>query len=126
MKQFILGLFILLSCACQQAKKSSVMTLEEDVVDFGKIKKDSILKVYFDFRNTGSDTLRLINVSADCGCTEVNYKKENILPGQDGVIEVIYKPGTNNDSGIVSKNIAIRSNSVSPIKVVKIKGEVFK
>lgn len=115
---------MIFSSACQNTKTSPLLTLEKEVLDFGKIKWDSILKTSFDFKNTGTDTLKLINVSADCGCTQVNYKKENIPPGQGSVIEVIYSPNINKDSGIVSKNIAIRSNSEPPIKVIKIKGEV--
>lgn len=124
MRPSIIVILMILSAACQQGRKSSLLIFEKDMLDFGKIKKDSVLKVYFDFKNAGFDTLKFMNVSADCGCNEVNYKKEGFLPGQVGTIEVIYTPNSNNDSGIVSKNIAIRSNSEIPIKVIKIKGEV--
>lgn len=116
--------FLLFSC--EQSNRSAVLSMNNDVIDFGKIKIDSILRINFNFKNTGTDTLKLISASVDCGCTKVNYQREIFLPGEDGAIEVIYDPKLNNDSGLVSKNVGLRTNGVPPVKVIKIRGQVVR
>lgn len=121
---FIIGILLLISCMSKQ--KRPVLDISRDVIDFGVIKGDSILKVYFEYKNSGSASLRMIKANADCGCTDVKYDKEVLFPGEKGIIEVIYQPGTNNDSGHISKNIAIMTNAQIPIKVIRIEGVVKK
>ena len=118
-------LWLLSFISCNQPEKQPILSIKNDIINFGKIKSDSVLKVYFDYQNTGSDTLKILNVSADCGCTLINYEKENIAPGEVGEVEIIYIPKSNKDSGIVVKNIALRSNCLQPLRVIKIKGEVI-
>lgn len=117
---------ILVMVSCMQNQKSPVLTFNKDIVDFGQIKSDSVLKIYFEYQNDGDDSLKLINATFDCGCTSVNYEKRGIAPGNKGAIEVIYLPKSNNDSGFVSKNIALLTNMTTPIKVIKFKGVIIK
>lgn len=125
MKIYITIIALLSVTSCNQTQKYPILNVNKDAIDFGKIRIDSILKVYFDYQNTGSDTLKLISASTDCGCTDINYNKESLAPGEKGIIEVIYTPKSNNDSGFISKNIALRSNTLAPLKVIKIKGVVI-
>ena len=124
--KIVITVGILALISCTQRQKSPILKINKEVIDFGQIKSDSVLKVYFEYQNGGTDSLQLMNATVDCGCTTVNYKKEKIAPGEKGIIEVIYLPKSNNDSGFVTKNVALMTNASLPIKVIKIKGAVIK
>ena len=61
--------------------------------DFGTVKQDSENKYVFTFTNTGKEPMIIESATGSCGCTVPNYPKAPIPPGGKGEIEVIYKPG---------------------------------
>lgn len=119
-----LALLILPSCTPKQ--KEPMLIINRTIVDFGKIKSDSLLTIDFNYQNGGSDSLKIVNAVADCGCTSVQYDKKILALGEKGVMKVIYEPKSNGDSGFVAKNIAVMTNASTPIKIIKIKGIVIK
>lgn len=121
-----IGIVILILASCTSIQKGPILNINRDIIDFGEIKSDSLLTLYFEYQNTGSDSLKIIKAVADCGCNDVKYDKEILNPGEKGIIEVIYQPKSNSDSGFVSKNIALMTNAATPIKIIKIKGVVIK
>jgi len=77
--------------------------------DFGTINQNSENKHIFKFTNTGDKPLQISDAKGSCGCTVPLYPKEPILPGEEGEIEVVYKPGTQKDAQ--SKNVTITANT---------------
>jgi hypothetical protein len=95
----------------------------EDVYDFGKIPQGKPVHHVFAFKNTGSSSLKLVNVQASCGCTTPEWDKENETPaGNSGSIKVGYNAAA---EGPFNKNITITYND-NQIKIISIKGEVWK
>ena len=116
---------ILILASCTSIQKKPILYITKEFIDFGEITNDSLLKLYFEYENIGSDSLKLLKITADCGCTYAKYDKEVLAVGEKGIIEVLYQPSLNRDSGFVSKNIALMTNAATPIKIIKIKGVVL-
>ncbi len=121
-----LAIAIVIIESCNPENKHPILQFEEEVYDFGTIKDDSNLVVNFEFKNIGVSNLEIKKANADCGCTTVKFEKKEVKPGESGIIEIVYSPISNNDSGSISKNIALISNEQTPIRIIKIKGNVTK
>jgi hypothetical protein len=102
---------------------TAIFKFEEEVIDYGKIKKDSDGNRVFKFTNSGGSPLIITQTKGSCGCTVPTYQKEPIMPGETGEIKVKY---ATNRVGRFSKTVTITSNASEPKKVIRIKGEVLK
>lgn len=94
----ILASAVMLSClnVAAQEKISDDITIDRTVHNFGDILLGSgPVSCTFTITNTGSKPAVIYNVTTTCGCTDVNWTKEPIRPGQTGKISVTYS----NDEG---------------------------
>ena len=120
---FALVLISVLTFNIVAAEKGAVMTFAEKTHDFGSIKEaDGPVTHVFEFTNTGSEPLVIINVNASCGCTRPEYHKEPVMPGKKGKIKVTFNPAGR--PGEFSKEVKIRTNG-SKRPVLRITGTVI-
>ena len=120
---FALVLISVLTLNIVAAEKGAVMTFAEKTHDFGTIKEaDGPVTHVFEFTNTGSEPLVIINVNASCGCTRPEYPKEPVMPGKKGKIKVTFNPAGR--PGEFSKEVKIRTNG-SKRPVLRITGTVI-
>lgn len=87
-------------------------TFPEEIHNFGKLNAGEIVSFTFVFRNTGNKTLRISNIDSGCACNKVIVSDENIEPGNESYIEVIYN--SRGDIGRQLKTITIQSNATKP------------
>ncbi len=100
-----------------------VITFSEGSFDFGTISEsDGPASHTFQFTNTGKVPLVLSNVETSCGCTTPQWSKQPIIPGMKGIIKVEYDPA--NRPGPFTKTITIKSNAVTPVVTLSIRGNV--
>lgn len=92
--------------------------------DFGNIKQDSENKHVFTFTNTGKEPLLIENAQGSCGCTVPNYPKEPIPPGGTGEIEVVYKPGKQENQQ--NKTVTVTANTEPKQTTLRISANVQK
>ncbi|HQW85595.1 MAG TPA: DUF1573 domain-containing protein [Flavobacteriales bacterium] len=92
--------------------------------DFGTIKQDSENKYVFSFTNTGKEPLLIENAQGSCGCTVPNYPKEPIPPGGKGEIEVVYKPGKQENQQ--NKTVTVTANTEPKQTTLRISANVQK
>ena len=129
----ILSLFVIVSTLVLSAKgqggnnssvrDTSLLILKEKTFDFGKIPQGRPVKHIFEVANEGTDSLKIINVQASCGCTTPEWEKDKtIAPGKTTIITVGYNAAT---VGVFSKTITITYND-KRIKLITISGEVWK
>jgi len=90
--------------------------------DFGKIKQDSENKYVFKFTNTGKEPMIIETANGSCGCTVPNYPKAPIPPGGTGEIEVVYKPGKQENAQ--TKTVTVIANTEPKETTLRIKAEV--
>jgi hypothetical protein len=82
---------------------------ESKEFDFGTISSGENVSHRFKFKNVGSSNLYITKVTADCGCTVIDYEKEAIIPGQESYIETVYNSA--GYRGLQIKNIKVYSNT---------------
>lgn len=99
-----------------------VLLLKETMYDFGKIQQGRPVTHQFELVNTSTDTVKLENVQASCGCTTPVWKKEPVMPGKGSIIQVGYNAAT---EGTFEKPVTIYYNG-GQTKVITIKGNVYK
>jgi len=105
-------------------KNGPVMTLVSNVIDYGKIERNSEPYRSVEFTNTGTEPLIIKSARGNCGCTVPNWPKEPILAGETKEIKVRY---STNRVGKFSKKVTLRTNEGdSVLHVIKVTGEVLK
>lgn len=114
---------IIISCslAFAQEKVSPSIEADKTVHNFGQIvHKSGPVSCTFTLKNTGSKPVAIYNVVSSCGCTDVNWTKEPIMPGKSGKVSVTYS----NDEGAYPFDKTLTtylSDSQKPI-LLKVRG----
>ena len=95
----------------QHIDKNSLTKIEFESkeFDFGTITSGENVSHRFKFKNIGSSNLYITKVTADCGCTIIDYKKEAISPGKESYIDAVFN--SSGYHGLQIKNIKVYSNT---------------
>jgi len=110
--------------ASEPAKTSgAIMTFEQSEIDYGTIDQGADPLRVFKFKNTGTEPLIIKSAKGSCGCTVPSYKKEPVMPGETGEIEVRYDTQR---VGPFSKRVTLETNEDVGTRGLSIKGEVRK
>lgn len=80
--------------------------------DFGVVKRGPVAMHTFEFTNVGTEPIIVMNVTPSCGCTNVEWSKNPVLPGQKGFIQLGLK--TEEQHGVFHKEVYIQSNAITP------------
>jgi len=105
------------------ATDGPVMTMEQELVDYGVIEYNSDPFRYFNFTNTGTEPLIISNARGSCGCTVPTYPTDPIMPGETGQIKVKYD--TKRAGSKFTKFVTLTTNEANPTRKLTIKGEVL-
>lgn len=130
MKSIIILFSVLLSAFVLSGQSSiisgsddeAVITWENDIHDFGKIKKNVPVSVKYTFKNEGLKPLIITKVESSCGCTVPEYPKTPVKPLQSSEIIATFDAKT---LGVFSKSITVSTNASEKPKVLILKGEVI-
>lgn len=100
------------------------LSFDERVFDFGNIleRNGKVSHIFF-FKNTGKTPVIINDIVSGCGCTNHEYSKKPIKPGEKGKITISYNPAYR--PGFFSKEIVIFSNNRKAINRVWVKGSVI-
>ncbi|MBU6412270.1 MAG: DUF1573 domain-containing protein [Planctomycetes bacterium] len=92
------------------APNSPEITFEIKDVDFGAIMNHEIQHQVFKFKNTGGGPLKILNVTASCGCTlpKLDGEKRDYQPGDTGTITVDFNPKSK--MGAAHSSITVTTN----------------
>ncbi len=83
-----------------------------DTHDYGIIPRGPVAFTTFEFTNTGTRPLNVMNVTPSCGCTGVEWIKTPVMPGGKGWIKLGLK--TEEQKGIFNKEVYIQSDAITP------------
>lgn len=103
-------------------ENAPIISLGNDIYDFGVVKEGEEVKHVYEFTNTGKSPLIIANVSASCGCTTPEYSQHPINPGEKGSITVVFD--SQNQVGKQQKIITVLSNAEPSRTILQLKGEV--
>jgi archaellum component FlaG (FlaF/FlaG flagellin family) len=98
--------------------------VEKAVYEFGEIKQGEKVSYTFKFKNIGKTPLIITNASATCGCTQPEYQKEPIKPGEEGTIQVTFNSA--GKEGLQDKVVTITSNANPAFEQLHLVGNVKK
>lgn len=108
-----------------KAEKMAKTTIkwDTDSHDFGKITEGEKVTHRFTFKNTGEAPLLITMVKPSCGCTSPEWSKEEIAPGKEGFIEIIFNSA--GKSGMQRKNVSVYLNTDPIMRNLTFTGEVI-
>lgn len=99
------------------------IVFNKTVHDFGRLVQHEPAGCEFRFYNKGKSPVILSEVTASCGCTVPSWSKTPVMPGDSGIIQVIYSTET---TGAIDKEISVYSNITKMPVLLKLKGRVTK
>ena len=92
-------------------------------LDLGEVKYRVNTEAEFTLANTGNEPLLITYAKASCGCTNLKYSKEPILPGNSAKLSVTYNGSGN---GNFRKSITVQTNADASRTSLQIMGTVIR
>ena len=102
-----------------------VVRLDKIVHDFGDILvTDGPVTATFTATNVGDKPLVIYSVVSSCGCTDVEWTKQPLKPGEKGTIKATYK---NDEGGYpFDKNLTVYFSEPKQPVILRLRGESHK
>ncbi|HRS54749.1 MAG TPA: DUF1573 domain-containing protein [Bacteroidales bacterium] len=100
-----------------------VFQFEEEEHDFGNIVEGEKVTYSFRFKNVGKSDLIISQAHASCGCTNLEYPKQPIKPGEQSYISVTFD--SKNRKGYNTKTVSLIANTQPNEKILKITANVI-
>jgi len=95
---------------------------DRTTIDFGDIAFNVPKSAEFVVTNDGNEPLIIASAQASCGCTNLKYEKDPILPKKSTVISVTYNAAA---KGNFMKTVTVRTNAGEEPVFLQIKGNVL-
>ena len=92
------------------------------VNDFGEIEQGTPKEAQFKLTNEGKEPLLIQTAKAGCGCTNLKYSQEPVLPGKFTIIAATYNAAA---MGQFNKSITVTTNADPNPVMLSIKGTVI-
>jgi hypothetical protein len=97
----------------------------ETTHDFGRLEHGSTVKFDFEFTNTGTARLEVLDVRSSCGCATAGAWSRKVEPGQRGVIPIQFTSSAL--AGPVHKTVIVTSNTPrQPQTILNLKATVWR
>jgi hypothetical protein len=95
---------------------------DKTVNDFGEIEKGIPKEAQFKLTNEGKEPLLIQTAKAGCGCTNLKYSQEPVLPGKSTIVAATYNAAA---MGQFSKSVTVTTNADPNPVLLIIKGTVI-
>ena len=123
----VLSLFSMIFISNVLCASEPRLSFDTQVYDFGKVIDGETVVYSFQFTNTGSVPVRLLEVRSSCGCTVAEYNRSVIEPNQFDEIQIEFD--STGRLGRTNKNVYVtyaNSNDTSERNniVLRITGEI--
>lgn len=130
---FVLPMFLALYAGAQTTPSTTapaaagnpngpIAKYDKMVIDFGDIPFNIPKEAQFTLTNTGKEPLIISSARASCGCTNLKYSQEPILPGKNSIISATYNAAS---QGIFTKTVTVNTNADANAVILQIKGNVL-
>ena len=86
-----------------------VIKFNNPIANIGKLVSGEKAGMDFVYYNTGMKSLIILDAKASCGCTVPEWNKNPVLPGEKGIVRVVYD--SSGELGMQNKSIRIISNA---------------
>ena len=104
--------------------KGADIELSTALIDLGTISQDDGKQLLrLSFANTGDVPLVVTEVRTSCSCMSVDYKREKVMPGERGTINITLNPAKA-PKGQYLRVMQIYSTARSGVKRVTVKAHI--
>lgn len=104
--------------------KGADIELSTSLIDLGTIAQDDGKQLLrLSFTNTGDVPLVVTEVRTSCSCMSVDYKREKVMPGERGTINITLNP-SKAPKGQYLRVMQIYSTARSGVKRVTVKAHI--
>ena len=103
--------------APQPSRNLPALEFKKAFVDLGEVRRGDTALVNYEFTNTGSADLEIEVVTA-CKCTELDWPRNSIKPGEKGKIKVVFD-SSSFETGKVTKIVDVIANTEPMINEAK-------
>ncbi|QCR21710.1 DUF1573 domain-containing protein [Pontibacter sp. SGAir0037] len=93
----------------EQKLKSPRLAVGSTNYNFGKLEKGQKAVAKFIIKNTGRTDLIIQGIKNNCNCISYRISEPALKPGQQGILELMYKPSVLNDQNEV---VTVLSNDI--------------
>ncbi|MBL7138804.1 MAG: DUF1573 domain-containing protein [Bacteroidales bacterium] len=107
----------------KEKKEGPIAEFDKTVNDFGQIEQGIPKTAEFTLTNVGNEPLLISYAKASCGCTNLKYSKDPILPKKSMTISATYNAAA---PGNFIKTITVQTNADVNKVILQIKGTVVK
>ena len=91
-------------------------------MDLGEVSVGVAKSLTFEFTNTSDEAVTILEAKGSCGCTNVQFPKEEIAPGSTASISASF---TSSKVGMFKKNIKIKTSASEEYTYLNFQGEVI-
>ena len=122
--KILLAIFLSVGCLVPLSAQEP-MSMDSSVVNIGTISEDDPpAEAVFRFRNSGPDTLRILQLLTTCGCVRSSWTAAPVLPGACSSFSLSFAP--EGHPGPVDRPVYVyyRAGDRSLMKEVRITGHV--
>lgn len=102
------------------AKKTRIEVGQTEF-DLGTLQRGNPVTITATIRNAGDVPFIIFDTKASCGCTDVLYDKEPVLPDASTEIRITYNA---DDTGYFNKTVSVYGNAEESPVVLRLKGNV--
>jgi len=92
-----------------ELQQSPRMVLKKNDIIFGKVEQGQRLSAKIEVKNLGRSNLVITEVVTSCNCVTHIFSKDQLKPGETGILELIYNPRGNGD---ITDIVTIKSNDL--------------
>jgi len=118
----VISLFLILFVSINAQQK--LKPVGNDVHNFGRINKGSIVKHTFQLKNVSKQTVTIEKIESSCGCTAALISKKVLKPNE--VAKITAEFNTEGFTGFQEKYIQVyEKNNPIPIHTLKIQATIF-
>src|ERR1700741_118941 len=115
---------LLLIVVTSKAYCQSEIKFTDTKKSFGFVKKGEVVKIEFEFINSGNQPLIITDAKVECSCTSVVFPKQPIAPSQSEKVIVTFDTKSVYDRQ--DRIVEIISNAKNASQKIRFKGVVLK
>ena len=99
----------------------SPLTWKSTTLELGEVKKGISRPLEFEFTNTGTVPVTILEAKGSCGCTSVSFPEGEIAPGASAAITASFM---SKKPGVFRKNIKLKTSASEEYTFLYFSGEV--
>ena len=103
------------------ASVAPVITWKSTSLELGKVEKNVTKQLSFEFTNTGDEPVRILEAKGSCGCTVVDFSKDEIGSGETATIKADFK---SSKVGVFKKSVKVKTTASDESVQLWFSGEV--